>query len=164
MAGKLGKYQMQGFQHWKGLTRENHLGSIFQSAPQKATNLMVQLLASYKGKTLETFLSQFPTKMFDTDDEYTWEICLSTGSYVIKLIDSHNNGWSSTSFLTEEEIEEAGRFVVSIDTGGNGRFAITSPFKLFVSKKEFCINGFMLPPVEGGIEDGYGFVESKVID
>ena len=56
------------------LTRENHLGSIFQSAPQKATNLMVQLLASYKGKTLETFLSQFPTKMFDTDDEYTWEI------------------------------------------------------------------------------------------
>ena len=74
MAGKLGKYQMQGFQHWKGLTRENHLGSIFQSAPQKATNLMVQLLASYKGKTLETFLSQFPTKMFDTDDEYTWEI------------------------------------------------------------------------------------------
>ena len=74
MAGKLGKYQMQGFQHWKGLTRENHLGSIFQSAPQKATNLMVQLLASYKGKTLETFLSQLPTKMFDTDDEYTWEI------------------------------------------------------------------------------------------
>ena len=56
------------------LTRENHLGSIFQSAPQKATNLMVQLLASYKGKTLETFLSQFPTKMFDTDDDYTWEI------------------------------------------------------------------------------------------
>jgi hypothetical protein len=29
MAGKLGKFQMTGFQHWKGLTKENHLGSIF---------------------------------------------------------------------------------------------------------------------------------------
>ena len=45
MAGKLGKFQMLGFQHWKGLTSDNHLGSIFQLAPQKATNLMVQLLA-----------------------------------------------------------------------------------------------------------------------
>ena len=24
MAGKLGKFQMVGFQHWKGLTKENH--------------------------------------------------------------------------------------------------------------------------------------------
>ncbi len=27
MAGKLGKFQMVGFQHWKGLAKENHLGS-----------------------------------------------------------------------------------------------------------------------------------------
>lgn len=72
--GKLGKYQMVGFQHWKGLTKENHLGSVFQVAPNKATNLMVQLLASYKGKTLDTFLSQFPVKEFDTADEYTWDV------------------------------------------------------------------------------------------
>lgn len=35
---------------------------------------MVQLLAFYRGKTLDTFLSQFPTKEFDTDDEYTWDV------------------------------------------------------------------------------------------
>lgn len=35
---------------------------------------MVQLLAYYRGKTLDTFLSQFPTKEFDTDDEYTWDV------------------------------------------------------------------------------------------
>lgn len=35
---------------------------------------MVQLLAWYRGKTLDTFLSQFPTKTFDSDDEYTWDI------------------------------------------------------------------------------------------
>ena len=74
MAAKLNKFQMVGFNHWKGLTKENHLGSIFQLAPQKASNLMVQLLAYYRGKTLDTFLSQFPTKEFDTDDEYTWEV------------------------------------------------------------------------------------------
>ena len=70
MAGKLGKFQMVGFQHWKGLTKENHLGSIFQLAPQKATNLMVQLLAYYRGKTLDTFLNQFPTREFEDDNEY----------------------------------------------------------------------------------------------
>ena len=59
MAGKLGKFQMLGFQHWKGLTSDNHLGAIFQQAPQKATNLMVQLLAFYRGKSLNTFLNSF---------------------------------------------------------------------------------------------------------
>ena len=74
MAGKLNKFQMLGFQHWKGLTKENHLGSIFQLAPQKASNLMVQLLAFHRGKTLDTFLSQFPTKEFADDNEYTWDV------------------------------------------------------------------------------------------
>ena len=74
MAGNLNKFQMVGFQHWKGLTKENHLGSIFQLAPQKATNLMVQLLAFHRGKTLDTFLSKFPVKEFDDDSEYYWEV------------------------------------------------------------------------------------------
>ena len=74
MAGKLSKFQKQTFEHWKGTTKLNHLGSIFQLQPQKATNMMVQLLAWYKGKTLDTFLSQFPTKEFDSDDEYTWNV------------------------------------------------------------------------------------------
>lgn len=74
MAGNLGKFQMVGFQSWKGLTRENHLGQIFALQPQKATELMVQLLAQHRGKTLDTFLSQFPTKEFDDDTEYYWDI------------------------------------------------------------------------------------------
>jgi hypothetical protein len=74
MAGKLSKFQKQSFEHWKGTSKLNHLGGIFQLQPQKATNLMVQLLAWYKGKTLDTFLSQFPTKEFDSDDEYTWDV------------------------------------------------------------------------------------------
>lgn len=56
------------------LTKENHLGSIYKLAPQKASDLMVQLLAYRYGKTLNTYLSQFPTKMFDDDTEYTWQV------------------------------------------------------------------------------------------
>lgn len=60
MAGKLGKYQMIGPTTFKGLVTENHLGALFQLQPQKASDLMVQLLAYHRGKTLNTFLSRFP--------------------------------------------------------------------------------------------------------
>ena len=89
MAAKLNKFQMVGFNHWKGLTKENHLGSIFQLAPQKATTLMVQLLAYYRGKSLDTFLSQFPTKEFDTDDEYTWDV-VGSSRRNIPLVEARN--------------------------------------------------------------------------
>ena len=74
MAGQLGKFQMVGFDGWKGLTKLNHLSAIFQMAPQKASNLMVQLLAAKRGKTLDTFLSQFPVKEFEDDSEYYWDV------------------------------------------------------------------------------------------
>ena len=74
MAGTLGKFQTQEFTSWKGLTKENHLGSIFGLKPQKASALMVQLLAAHYGKTLDTFLSQFPVKEFEDDSEYYWEV------------------------------------------------------------------------------------------
>ena len=74
MAAKLNKFQMVGFDYWKGLTKETHLGALGQIAPQKATNLMVQLLAAYRGKSLDTFLSQFPVREFEDDNEYTWDV------------------------------------------------------------------------------------------
>lgn len=74
MAGQLGKFQMLEFQSFKGLTKNNHIGAIYRAQPQKATDIMVQLLATYRGKTLENYLKQFPVKYFDTDDDYTWEV------------------------------------------------------------------------------------------
>ena len=70
----LGKFQTREFSYWKGLTKDNHLGAIFQRVPQKATNLMVQLLAYQRGKTLDTLLNQFPTREFENDEEYTWDV------------------------------------------------------------------------------------------
>lgn len=75
MAGKLGKFQAQEFQGWATeVTKQNHLGYFMMSSPQRATNLMVELLAENRGKTLDTFLSQFVTKEFDNDHDYTWDI------------------------------------------------------------------------------------------
>lgn len=44
---------------------------------------MVQLLAFNRGKTLDTFLSQFPVKEFETDDEYYWD------KYYVLLISNY---------------------------------------------------------------------------
>lgn len=75
MAGKLNKFQMMGFQAWNPhISKVNHISAIYRTSPQKATNLMVNLLAWHKGKTLDTYLSKFPVKEFDTDDEYTWDV------------------------------------------------------------------------------------------
>ena len=72
--GKLGKFQSLEFDSWGKTSKLNHLSGVFLRSPQQATNLMVQLLGFYKGKTLDTFLSQFPTKEFDSDEEYTWNV------------------------------------------------------------------------------------------
>lgn len=105
MAGKLGKFQMIGFNHWKGLTSENHLGSVFKLEPQKASNLMVELLATRRGKTLDTFLSKFPVKNFDSDAEYTWDVI----------------GSSRRNIALIEARTAAGTVVTSSDTvGANG--------------------------------------------
>lgn len=97
MAGQLGKFQMKGFDGWKGLSKLNHLGSIFQMAPQRASKLMVQLLAAHRGKTLDTFLSQFPVKEFETDDEYYWDI-IGSAKKNIPLVEARNeNGVKVTS-------------------------------------------------------------------
>lgn len=74
MAGRLGKFQMVGPSNWKGLTDRNHLGSMFRQSPQKASELMVQLLAFHRGKNLESDLMKLPLKEFETDDEFYWDV------------------------------------------------------------------------------------------
>lgn len=75
-AGKLNKYQMtRTFEYWgPDITSANHIGAIFAKAPQKAATHMIQLLAFNNGANTESILSQFGTKEFDTDDEYTWDV------------------------------------------------------------------------------------------
>jgi hypothetical protein len=74
MAASLGKFQVFESQSWSGLTTKNHLGAIYRAAPQKASNIITKLLAFNYAPTLDTMLSKFPVKYFDTDDEFTWDL------------------------------------------------------------------------------------------
>lgn len=72
---KLNRFQMKEFTGWNSkLGRENHMAAIYQKAPQPATNMMVQLLALHRGKSLESELSKFPVKTFATDDDLVWDV------------------------------------------------------------------------------------------
>ena len=70
---------------------------IFGAAPQKASNLMVRLLAFQRGKTLDTFLSKFPTKEFETSDEYTWDVIGSNRRNIPLLYAIDENGSQVTT-------------------------------------------------------------------
>lgn len=76
----LGKFQIsRPFTAWKSeITKLNHISTMYHSAPQKATNFVVELLARNYAKTLESTLSAFPTKEFETDDEYVWDVLGAT--------------------------------------------------------------------------------------
>lgn len=53
---------------------------------------MVQLLAWHKGKTLDTFLNQFPVKEFDDDSEYYWDVVGSSRRNIPLLEARDENG------------------------------------------------------------------------
>ena len=76
----LKNYQIsRPFTFWKSeIEKRNHVSTMFHSAPQKASNVMVELLARNYAKSVESMLSVFPTKEFETDDEYTWDVIAST--------------------------------------------------------------------------------------
>jgi hypothetical protein len=130
----LGKFQTMEFSSWKGLTKDNHLGAIFRAAPQKASNLMVQLLAQKRGRTLDTLLSQFPTREFDTADEYTWDVIGSTRQN-IPLIEARDENGS----------------VVTASSGNVG--AGTAPFYLVFGKDWFADGEYIV----GNLNELYQF-------
>ena len=130
----LGKFQTREFSYWKGLTRENHLGSIFAKAPQKATNLMVKLLAYQRGKTLDTLLNQFPSKEFESDEEYTWDVVASSRRNIPLVEARDENG---------EVVEDNGQMV------GAG----TAPFYLVFAEDWFADGEFLV----GNLNEIYQF-------
>ncbi len=118
MAGQLSKFQMIGFDGWKGLTKLNHISAIYGLGAQKASNMMVELLASKVGSTLDTFLSRFPVKEFEDDSEYYWDV-ISSARKNVPLLEAR----------TEDGVK-----VEDTDTVGSG----TSPFYLVFTEDYFA--------------------------
>lgn len=72
---KLQKFQTVGFTGWASeVTKANHIDTLYHKSPQLANQFMVQLAARNFGKALEAFLTTFPTKEFEDDSEYYWNV------------------------------------------------------------------------------------------
>ena len=58
---------------------------------------MVQLLAFHRGKSLDTLLSQFPTREFEDDTEYYWDVIGSARKNVPLVEARDENGTAITA-------------------------------------------------------------------
>lgn len=57
-----------------GLVKTENLAYNFGIVPQKATQVAIKLRQANVGQDMNTYLSQFPVKEFDTQDDFVWEI------------------------------------------------------------------------------------------
>lgn len=161
MANTLGKFQMtRSFHTWKGITKENHLGSIYQLAPQKASNLMVQLLAYHRGKTLDTFLNQFPVREFEDDSEYYWDV-IGSSQRNIPLVEARDeDGTVVTSSSGNIGVGTAPFYLVfGEDWFADGEVIVGNlnqvyPFRILGDARMEGVNAVYKVELMGGISDG----------
>lgn len=104
MIKKLGKYQSRDFYSWTGLTKENHLGEAGLIQPQKVANLMVQLMAYDRGgMNLEALLSQYPTREFESHDDYYWDV-IGAVRRNIPLVEARRENGATVEVGTEDNV------------------------------------------------------------
>lgn len=100
---KLGRFQMVGFKAWSPkIQKKNHISQLFGLRPQRATNVMVQLLAMNYAKTLDTLLNQFPVREFENDEEYTWDI-IGSARRNIPLVEARRTATGSPITNTDTD-------------------------------------------------------------
>lgn len=74
----VGKFVMTQAKSFSGMTTRNHLGAIWEQAPQMASKITTQLLQESGMKNLDSFLNSLPVKMLDTDDDFLWRLAGSS--------------------------------------------------------------------------------------
>lgn len=79
MPGQFGNL-MVGMTAWKGtVTKQNSLYPLFDSNPQKASDVMTVLMSSMHLPTLNRYLStEVPVKQFDDDTDIFWDVIASS--------------------------------------------------------------------------------------
>lgn len=71
---QLGKIVMNKTKVVTGMATKSTIAALFGKAPQFASDMMIELLAQHRGKSLEHNLMKLGTVEFDRDDEYTWDL------------------------------------------------------------------------------------------
>jgi hypothetical protein len=89
--GSLSPLQITDATTWKGLTTENHLGAIWQQAPQKVSDMITTIQQNYFGNNIDSVLSRFPVLEMEDDRDFTWEL-QSQGLDNIPIVEARIDG------------------------------------------------------------------------
>jgi hypothetical protein len=71
---KISALQMYESTNWQGLTTSNHLGSLFNIEPQKASQLLTRIYNVNFGMDLDSYLNQFKPLYLESDDDFEWQL------------------------------------------------------------------------------------------
>lgn len=71
---KISPFQLYESEDASGLITKAHLGYRFGIEPQQASKVATMIHQANLGATVNAYLNQFPTKTFETDDDFTWDI------------------------------------------------------------------------------------------
>jgi hypothetical protein len=88
---KISPFQMTEAQSWSGLTTKNHLGAIYQQAPQMASKLMTRIHQTNFGLDLDSYLDRFDPLYLDTDNDFEWEL-IGSAKKNVPLVEARING------------------------------------------------------------------------
>lgn len=69
---KVNGLQVSYAKSWSGLTTDNHLYAIYQNDVQLASDIVTETFNQMGYIGLDSWLSKYPTKLFDHDGEYRW--------------------------------------------------------------------------------------------
>lgn len=94
MAKIFSPLQMREAITWGGLTTKNHLATIFQRSPQKASKIITRIHDTNFGVTMDSYMSS-TTLTLDSDDDYTWEL-IGTSKKNLPLVEARINGVAIT--------------------------------------------------------------------
>jgi hypothetical protein len=112
---KLNSLQVSYAKSWAGLTTENHLYAIYQNDVQLASDIVTEVFNRMGYIGLDSFLSKYPTKLFDHDGEYKWMLKGDSRRAIPIVSYSATNAATPGLGKTTFEITLAEKFFVASD-------------------------------------------------
>ncbi len=75
MSQKISNLQVTAGKSWSGLTTDNHLGTLFQEQPYKASALMSRVFSEYYHINMDSMLNMMGAEEeFPDDRDFTWDL------------------------------------------------------------------------------------------
>ena len=70
MAQRVNKFQLYDVKHWRGLTKENHLGYLMEQAPIDMSPIIHDIARTNYGCEFDTLMEMFGQETISEDREF----------------------------------------------------------------------------------------------